>query len=258
MIMNQQALGSAAAISGTFGAPNEAARDRMMSNLPETAAMSVVVTEEGLSGITLAARRAGRLSGRFVADTGVVKPLPTNIRVTSRSASPGGMTMTLGAQDETGFQMGGMSGPTRIDVQGLPEDWAVKAVLLDGEDVTDRPFEPGSASSLRIVLTDRLTSLSGTIQSNAEVRDHTVVIFSEDATKWGFPSRFVRTVRADANGRFRVQGLPPERYLVAALNYIENGEEQDRQLLERLRNRATSVSLGDGEQRSVQVDVMTR
>jgi hypothetical protein len=258
MIMNQAALGSAAAISGSFGAPSEAARERMLSNLPESAAMAVVVTEEGLSGITLAARRSGRLSGRFVADTGVVKPLPANLRVTARSAGPGSMTVTLGPQDQTGFQLGGMSGPTRIEVQGLPEDWAVKAVLVDGEDVTDRPFDPGNASSLRVVLTDRLTSLSGTIQSNADVRDHTVVIFAEDATKWGFPSRFVRTVRADANGRFRVQGLPPERYLVAALDYIESGEEQDRRLLEQLRTRATSVSLGDGEQRSIQVDVMSR
>jgi hypothetical protein len=45
---------------------------------------------------------------------------------------------------------------------------------------------------------------------------------------------------------------------VAALDYLEAGEEQDRRLLERLRNRATSVSLGDGEQRSIQVDLVSR
>jgi hypothetical protein len=260
MIMNQEAMGRADAISGSFGVSNEAARERMLSNLPETAAMSVVVTEEGLSGITLAARRSGRISGRFVADTGVVKALPSNIRVTLRSLGPGGgMTMTMGGQSENGFEMAAGGGPTRVEVQGLPEDWAVKAVLLDGDDVTDRGFDlTNSTGSLRIELTDRLTSLTGTVQSSSEVRDHTVVVFAEDATKWGFPSRFVRTIRADANGRFRIQGLPPERYLVAALDYIENAEEQDRQLLERLRNRATSVNLGDGEQRSIQVDVMSR
>jgi hypothetical protein len=258
MIMSQQALGAAAAISGSFGVPSEAARERMLSQTPETASMAVVVTEEGLSGITVAARRPGRLSGRFVADTGIVTPLPSNLRVNLRSPGPGGMSMTLGGQDKTEFQVGGMSGPARVEVQGLPEGWAVKAITYDGEDVTDRSFDLSSTGSLRVVLTNRLTTLNGSIQSNSELKDHTVVVFSEDATKWGFPSRFVRAVRADTNGRFRIQGLPPERYLAVALNYLEDGEEQDRQLLERLRNRATSVTLGDGDQRSVQLEVMSR
>jgi hypothetical protein len=168
------------------------------------------------------------------------------------------MSMTLGGQDKEEFQMGGMSGPARVEVQGLPEGWAVKAIMYDGEDVTDRPFDVSASGSMRVVLTNRLTTLNGTIQSNSEIKDHTVVVFSEDATKWGFPSRFVRAVRADANGRFHIQGLPPERYLAFALTYLEDGEEQDRQLLERLRTRATPVTLGDGEQRTVQLEVMSR
>jgi hypothetical protein len=86
-----------------------------------------------------------------------------------------------------------------------------------------------------------------------------VIAFADDPVKWTSPSRFVRTVRADAEGRFQIRGLPPgERYFVVALNYLEAGEEQDRQLLERLRSRATSVTLGDGEQRSLQLDLTTR
>ena len=73
-----------------------------------------------------------------------------------------------------------------------------------------------------------------------------------------FPSRYVRTVRADAEGRFRIEGLPPERYLAAAIDYLEDGGEQNRQLLERLRSRATGFTLGEGEQRSIQLDVMGR
>ena len=112
---------------------------------------------------------------------------------------------------------------------------------------------------MRVVMTDRLTSLSGTVQSDRSTRDHNVVVFTDDATKWAFPSRFVRAIRADADGRFQIRGLPPgERYFVAALDYLEAGEEQDRRLLERLRTRATSVTLGDGEQRSIQLDVTSR
>ena len=142
----------------------------------------------------------------------------------------------------------------------MPDGWTVKAILLDGEDVTDAPFDlSGRAATLRVVMTDRVTSLSGTVQSDRTRRDHNVIVFADDATKWASPSRFVRAIRADNDGRFQVRGLPPgERYLVAALDYLEAGEEQDRQLLERLRSRATSVTLGDGEQRSIQLDVTSR
>jgi hypothetical protein len=239
----------------------ETVRERMMNQLPETAAMPIVVSGENVSGITLATRRGGRVQGRFVADTGVVRPLPSGLHVTLRSAGPGGASLQMsgGSGNDADFQLAGVSGPTRADVQGVPDGWAVKAILLDGDDVTDDTFDlAGKTGTLRVMMTDRLTSLSGTIQSNSDIRDHNVIVFPDEAAKWTFPSRFVRTVRADDEGRFRIEGLPPERYLAAALDYLEDGAEQDRQLLERLRTRASAVTLGEGEQRSIQLDVIGR
>jgi hypothetical protein len=242
--------------------PNAVLREQMMSRMPETASMPLVVTSEGLSGITLTTRRGGRVTGRFIADTGVTRPLATGLIARLRSSSsPGGMQMTMNGGNDTGdFQLAGIGGPSRLEVDGVPEGWAVKAILLDGDDVTDETFDlSGKTGTLRVVMTDRLTTLTGTVQSNHEVRDHNVVVFAEDATKWTAPSRFVRTTRADADGRFEIRGLPPgERYLAAALDYLEDGEERDRQLLERLRSRATAVTLGDGEQRSIQLDLLGR
>jgi hypothetical protein len=192
-----------------------------------------------------------------VLDAGITAKLPTELRATTRSLGPGTMTISGGNGDE--FQVAGMSGPTRLEVEGVPDGWAVKAILLDGEDVTDKAFEPSGGGTLRIVMTNRLTTVSGTIQSNAEIRDHSVIVFPDDATKWTFPSRFVRTARADRDGRFQLRGLPPgDRYLAVAVDYLEEGEEQDAQFLERLRNRASSFSLGDGEQRSIQLNVTGR
>ena len=105
---------------------------------------------------------------------------------------------------------------------------------------------------------DDVRSGSTTLRSSSGPRDHGVIVFPEEAARWTFPSRFVRTVRADAEGRFRIQGLPPERYLAAAVNYLEDGEEQDAQLLERLRSRATAFTLGENEQRSIRLDVISR
>jgi len=241
--------------------PNASLREQMLNRLPETASMPLVVTSEGVSGVTLSTRRGGRVTGRFVADTGVTRALPAGLIVRLRSSGLGNMQMTMNGGNDTGdFQLAGISGPTRLEVDGVPDGWGIKAILLDGEDVTDAPFDlSGRTGSLRVVMTDRITSLSGTVQSDRNRRDHNVIAFPDDPTKWASPSRFVRTIRADADGRFQIRGLPPgERYFVAALDYLEAGEEQDRQLLNRLRSRASSVTLGDGEQRSIQLDVTSR
>jgi hypothetical protein len=226
---------------------------------PETASIPLSVTAEGISGITLTTRPGGRLIGRLVVDTGVMQPLPRGLHVTLQSSGPGNMMMSLNNGNEQ-FQMTGVSGQTRVQVNGVPDGWMVKAILLDSDDVTDASFDlSGRTANLRVVMTDRVTSLSGTVQSDRNRRDHNVIAFADDPVKWTSPSRFVRTVRADAEGRFQIRGLPPgERYFVVALNYLEAGEEQDRQLLEGLRSRATPVTLGDGEQRSLQLDLTTR
>jgi len=249
---------SALPTSGSFSESREDVRERMFRELPETATLPVVVSGEDVSDVTLVTRRAGRISGQFVADTGVGRPLPTSLRVMWRSAGQGG-GMTMNGGGDATFQLAGVSGPSRLDIQGVPDGWTVKAILLDGDDVTDGTFDLGSKTgNIRVVMTDRVASLNGTIQSNSDLRDYNVIVFPEDAAKWTFPSRFVRTVRADAEGRFRIDGLPPERYLAAAVDYLEDGGEQNRQLLERLRSRASALTIGEGEQRSIQLDLISR
>ncbi len=195
---------------------------------PETASMPLSVTSD-VSGITLTTRPGGRLIGRIVVDTGVTQPLPRGLHVTLQSSNPGNMQMSLNNGNEQ-FQMTGVSGPTRVQVNGVPDGWMIKAILLEGDDVTDAPFDlSGRTANLRVVMTDRVTSMSGTIQSDRNRRDHNVIAFADDPAKWASPSRFVRTIRADSEGRFQIRGLPPgERYFVAALDYLEAGEEQDR------------------------------
>jgi hypothetical protein len=153
-----------------------------------------------------------------------------------------------------------MSGAVNLQIQGVPEDWMVKSILADGTDVTDEGLDlNGDTVAVRVVLTDRITSVTGTVQGRGEIRDHNVLVFPDDETKWKYQSRYVRTTRADADGRFQIRGLPPsDRYLAVALDYLEDGEQDDPQFLDRLRSRATSFNLREGEQRSLQLDVSSR
>ena len=231
----------------------------MLSRVPESATTPIVVNGDDISDITMVTRPPAVLNGSFVPDTGVTRNLPRGLRVNARS-SGAGMTMTMGSSDGTGFQMIGLSGPLTLTVQGLPAGWTVKEMLLDGRDVIDEQIDlKGQNASLRVVMSDRVSSVVGTVTSRGEPVDNAVVVFPEDAVKWTSPSRYIRTTRADSEGRFRIADLPAgQRYLAAAIDHIEDGEQDDTQFLERLRGRATSFSLSEGEQRALSLETASR
>ena len=160
--------------------------------------------------------------------------------------------------------LSGIVGQRFIRVNGLPQNWTVKAITYNGQDITDTPLDfrgNAQATGLQIVVTDRVSDVTGKV-SNARGQatvDYTVVIFPDDPAKWAFPSRFVKSGRADQQGQFRIRALPPDdRYLAVAVDYLEDGEGNDPQFLEQMRTRATRFTLGDGESKSLDLRVITR
>jgi hypothetical protein len=243
----------------------------LVSNMGEVAAMPVAVDNADISGLTLVTAPGGTLTATFAADAGVSRPLPPDLRVEAIGGTQVGvMNDSFTTNGIRQMRLAGLSGPTRLRVTGLPESWAVKAIMAGGADVTDAPINVrGGNVDVRIVLTDRVTEVSGTLPpapaSPAEPaadrsgREPYVVVFAADSARWAYPSRFVRSTRADARGGFRIAGLPAhERYLAVALEYLENGEADDPQFLERMRNRATTFSLNDGERKTINVRVVPR
>jgi hypothetical protein len=247
-------------IAGMQGGNPNAGPPRAMRELmergPETATMSLVVAGENVSDLALTTRRGGVLVGSFVADSGVTRPLPNGVSAEVRQARGGsGPSMMQGGRGST-FRLAGMTGPFYLGINGLPDGWAVSQITVDGTDVTDEPIDlKGQTVSARVVLTDRVTTLSGVVQAGRESSHYSVVVFPDDVTRWNYPSRYVRTARASDRGQFKVTGLPPnERYFAVAVDFLEEGEEQDPEFLERVRSRAMTFSLRDGEQRSIFLD----
>jgi Carboxypeptidase regulatory-like domain len=232
----------------------------IMERGPETATMSIVVAGDNVSDLALTTRRGGVLAGSFMADAGVVRPLPNRVSAEVRPAKGGGGPSMMQGGRGSAFRLAGMSGPFYLGINGLPDDWAVSQITVDGVDVTDEPIDlKGQTSSARIVLTDRVTTLSGTVQARGNSSNYSVVVFPDDMNRWSYPSRYVKTARANERGQFRINGLPPnERYSAVAVDFLEEGEEQDPQFLERLRSRAMTFSLREGEQRSIYLDPMTQ
>jgi hypothetical protein len=217
--------------------------------LHESATMPLAVSGQEISGLTLALSTEGVITGTVVREGGGSQPMP-NLEVFARS---GGAWMQSRGPNNT-FRLMGMNGRTRIGVEGLPEGWAVKAIIVNGEDVTDSAIDlkNGETATARIVLTDRLTEVSGVVPQGERPLEHNVVVFADEPQKWTYPSRYVRAVRTDAEGRFNVAGLPPgERYLA-------DGEADDPEFLERIRSSAVSFTLAEGERRTIEVRVLRR
>ena len=243
----------------------------------ETALVPVSVDGD-VNGLTLTTSAGGTVNIEIVADQGVTAPLPDSVRVSLRSADRNEMNLTMFVQDShvtarnmtltaQGPSMGmlTLSAPTRVGVEGLPSNWALKAVMLGNEEVTDRAVEnrDGQPKTLRIVLTDKITAVVGSIGATSFTATGNsaqafVLVFADDEKRWAYPSRFIRSARSD-RGRFEVLGLPPnEEYRAVAVDYLEDGEEYDPDFLKRMRERAARFSLREGEQVAVDLRLIQR
>jgi hypothetical protein len=139
--------------------------------------------------------------------------------------------------------LGELSEPFTLRVESLPDGWGVKSIVVNGMDVTDTRIElaANQEANVQVVLTNRLTRVTGTVSAEGQPLKAEVVIFAADSAKWSYPSRFVRAASADDKGRFRISGLPPsERYLAVATDYLEDDEHYDPEFLERMRSAAVS------------------
>jgi hypothetical protein len=158
------------------------------------------------------------------------------------------------ARDDWTFELHGLRGRGFIRAGSPTEDWQMKRVRREGVDVTDTPLDFSSdIDNLEIQLTNRATTVSGTVSTDRDTvaLDATVIVFADDEGKWGPHSRFIETARPDQQGQFKIRGLPPGKYMAIAVEYLEPGDERDPDLLAGWRRHGTSLTLSDGETRTL-------
>lgn len=230
----------------------------------ESAMVPVTVTGD-VSGLTVTTSQGGTVDVVIVADEAASGPPPSNVRISVRM----GDRNELGTStSHTGSRMAlALAASSRVFVDGLPDNWALKTIFLDNEDVTDKPVElrNGQNGTLRVVLTDRTSDVVGTVGATSSFAgtaanpQATVVVFADDERKWGYPSRFIRVARTSGQGSFRIPGLPPdETYRAIAVDYLEDGEESDPEFLQRMRERAARFSIREGEQQALELRLIQR
>jgi protocatechuate 3,4-dioxygenase beta subunit len=258
---------------GTFAANSVPPGDYVIGTLtgrdspdPQVALMPLHVDGVDIDGISLIGSSGGVVAGHVITEDGAVPEIP-RLSVTVREPLTGQPSpMLLGAfgpplsqvDGDGAFSVKGVVGRARLTVT-LPENWAVKAVLHDGRDITDAPIELASGQSLadvQVIVTDKITTVSGQLadEKGAPITDATVIVFANDSPKWN-SGRFVRAARPDQQGRWQIKGLPAGDYLAVAVDYIEDGEWNDPEYLDSLRRSGRKLTLGDAASEQVALKV---
>jgi hypothetical protein len=113
-------------------------------------------------------------------------------------------------------------------------------------------------TDVEVILTAQSTTVIGAVTDAAgkPVLDYVALLFAEDSDKWGTMSRYLTLARPDQQGGFVIKQLPPGRYLAAALPYLEDGDQSNPELLERLRGLATPFTLAEGGLQRLQLKVV--
>lgn len=239
------------------------------------AARFVTIAGVDLTDLTLAMSAGSTISGRIVFEDGD-PPATTDGLELSPLASDrdfmslaGDLVARADVHDDWTFEMSGVSGPRRLQVVHAPDGWTVKAILVNGLDVSDEPIVFGtddqSLRDVAIVMTSRVSAIAGTVadeNGRGSFSDAAVVVFATDRARWYANSRFIAVADASDAASFAVRALPPADYYVAAVDkrrFTDVAAETDNpEFLESLVANATRVTLGAGQRISLALPAPAR
>jgi hypothetical protein len=172
------------------------------------------------------------------------------------------LVTTAQLKDDFTFAAKASPGTNIIRVNSMPPGMGLRAIRAGGIDVTDSGFEvkPNeNLSGIEIELTSHPTILSGQVTAGQGAPfGGMVVVFARDEQKWTRTIRYIKTSRPDQNGQYKVTDLAPGDYYVAVANTVQNGDDyRDPEVLKRLIGSATSVSLNEGETKTLDLKAAT-
>jgi len=253
---------------GTFVFASLAPGDYVFRTQPTPARQSVAllkltVGSDDIKDLRLVAMPLAIVTGRIVVDPSLPPPNATQfslIATPDEHPMPGGRPPAVVADDLT-FELTALPGRNHITSAMLPPGWTMRSVRVNNVEAIDDGFEakPGEKiTGVDIELTSKVAVVAGLV-TNARgeaVKDCTLLIFPADSRRWN-SGRYLRTARPEQDGRFKISGLVPADYYIIAVDKIEGGQWPQHDFLDRIRAKATSVTIGEGETKAIDLKVTT-
>jgi protocatechuate 3,4-dioxygenase beta subunit len=225
---------------------------------------SVAINGTDMTDLAVQTLPGSTVTGRMVFE-GASAPSRRRLDLALIPADPdfvpfGGGGLGADIHDDWTFTIANASGARRFRMRTAPPGWMLKSIRSKAGDITDAVMSFGtgreSLQDVEVVLTDQVTHVSGAVtDGRGAPANCAVVAFSSDRSRWFEASRFFALRRPSADGTFRIDGLPPDEYYLAAVDQVsgddDGGDWQDPEFLDRLSRNATKVMLTDGERLSV-------
>jgi hypothetical protein len=252
--------------AGPAGAP---AGGRGASGPSLWAMAEINVAGQDLPKIEMRLEPGMSIAGRFVFETASGQP-PSNVnnfRASMGTFQSGtGPTVSVSvpaapADAEGRFRFGNvMPGTYQVSAFGgavisnQGPAWVMKSVTAGGRDITDGPFEVRAREDVPeivITFTDRTTEVTGTLFDAAGRPSSglSIIMFTANRALWGTRSRRTMPATAASDGKFRLAGLPPGEYYMAAVTEFEYPDLSDPSFLEQLSAGAFKITLAEGEKK---------
>ena len=224
------------------------------------------VMGDDIPNVTVALRPYLHATGKVVADGGAAPDLSrtrvilgggayTTVNAAPFQVPPASVALGSPIAADGTFDTEFAPGAFTFVVAPLPAGWIVRSAIVDGRDALDVPVtvapDANGMPPARITLTDRHTSISGTVQvaPGHSAADYFIVVFPADPALRQ-AGRRVKTLRAGADGRYRFADLPPGDYLIAALNDFLPEDLMDPSFFPSIQASALALKLGDGESKN--------
>lgn len=245
--------------------PPNAARnpDGSFSEQGEFASMALSIDAD-LDNVLVTTSPGATITGTVVFESGPPQ-LPAGqttfqMRVSSTSADAeymmGQPNPFAQVSPDMTFTLKGLSGEMLLRGSGAPGN-VLKSVQVGAEEVIDTPHEFKSGERVTLVFTSRASTLEGNVTDGVgkPTEDATLLLFSDDKSLWRNNSIRTRRNFVDQAGHFKFSGLLAGRYYLIAVPRDRILTLTDASGFEALSKEATTVVIGEDEQRQVDVKV---
>jgi hypothetical protein len=209
--------------------------------------VTVILSEGDERAVVIGPRQQSLVSGNVRVESDQPPRFAiTRLRVVTIAADPDYIppftfapTTSNVAADGT-FRYADLVGAYLFRLEGLPDDWVLSGVTMNGSDLSDVPLDLGpgrpARGPLQLTITNRAATLTGQVTGadDRPAADATIVVFAADPSRWTAASRFIKIARPRSDGQFTVSGLMPGRYLAVARPSIAEGQWEDPAFLKSL------------------------
>jgi hypothetical protein len=221
----------------------------------------LVVSGADISDLRITVPEPITIAGRVVFEGGTPTAKDNvGISLANPSSMMDGASARAGADGR--FTLNAMPGTRRLTAWSSP-GWMVKRVLWRGREVEpqdDVEVTAEAGARIDVVVTNSVSVVDGSVtdERGRTLTDYQVVIFPEDlevVRRSGM--RRVRFERPDQQGRFRVESLPPGRYLAVAVTDLDPDEASEVETLETFKPAGTAVVVDEGRTSTLTLKLAT-